>query len=111
KLAAAQIMRGIRGRQSQRTLARRLGYMANPVRDWEAGRRFPTAAEALRAAEVCGVDVIQAFARFRQKSSGRLTSVDEQCVADWLDESRGATTVTTLARRTGHSRYSIGRWL
>ena len=44
---ASEFLRAIRGGRSQRALARRLDYRANPITDWEHGRRFPTAEEAL----------------------------------------------------------------
>lgn len=61
--AAQQFLRALRGKRSQRAFARRLGYRGNPMTDWEHGRRYPTAQEALRAAARVNIDVRAAFAR------------------------------------------------
>ena len=65
-LVAQQLLRAVRGKRSQVAFARRLGYRGNPIADWEASRRAPTAAEALRACELSGIDVAAAFARFHR---------------------------------------------
>ena len=62
--AASQFLLALRGGRSHRALARRLGYAANPITDWEHGRRYPTADEALRVAKTVGVHVTVAFERF-----------------------------------------------
>ncbi len=100
------MLRAIRGSRSQVALARRLGYRANPITDWENGRRFPTAAEALRACERCGIDVNAAFARF-------LSSVPLQKgeLARWLDQLRGTRGTSALAETMGCSRFAVSRWL
>ena len=49
ELAARQLLRALRGKRSQVAFSRRLGYRGNPIADWEAGRRTPTAQEMLRA--------------------------------------------------------------
>jgi transcriptional regulator with XRE-family HTH domain len=62
--AARDLVRALRGRRSQRALSRRLGYTTNVIYTWEAGRRWPTAAEALRLAERTGVELRAALTRF-----------------------------------------------
>jgi hypothetical protein len=48
--AAAEVLRTLRGKRSQRAFAHRLGYRANPITDWEHGRRStPIAHAAARA--------------------------------------------------------------
>ena len=90
--------------------ARRLGYRGNPIADWEAGRRAPTAAEALRACRRVGIDVQAAFARFHPKV--RLGSLDDsQVLAAWLSELRGSVSNRELAERSGASRHQVARWL
>lgn len=115
--AASQLLRALRASRSQRMLAKRLGYAGNPVRDWEAGRRFPTAAEALRAAGLCGVDVHAALRRFHPRSALVLAvdatapTPDDARFAAWLRDLRGTTAISDLAARSELSRYSISRWL
>jgi transcriptional regulator with XRE-family HTH domain len=106
---ARQFLRALRGRRSQVQLARRLGYRGNPITDWERGERFPTAHEALRAAQLVGVDVSAAFARFAP--SCPLQRSGELLLGAWLSALRGETAVVELAQRAGLSRFSIARWL
>jgi transcriptional regulator with XRE-family HTH domain len=108
KLAAAQFLRAVRGKRSQVAFARRLGYRANPITDWEHGRRFPTAAEALRAAGRAGIDVASACRRFH---SAEPPSADPAELSAWLRALRGSTSLSELSLRCGVSRFALGRWL
>lgn len=111
KLEARQLMRAIRGRRSQEAFSRRLGYTSNPVADWEAGRRFPTAAEAIRACRLSGIDVDAALERFRPEEAAAIGEGDDAGVASWMDAVRGKTAVKEVAARVGRSRYAVARWL
>lgn len=110
-VAARQLVRAIRKKRSQEAFSRRLGYTSNPVADWEAGRRFPTAAEFVRAARLSNVDVDGAIARFRPEEAASFGEGDDAGVAAWLDALRGAQTVADVATRTEISRYAVARWL
>jgi hypothetical protein len=109
KLASSQFLRALRGSRSQVQLARRLGYRANPITDWERGERFPTAEEALRVAKLSGVNVQACFARFSA------TPLEEGAagfeLASWLSALRGMTPLSELSARSGASRFSVARWL
>jgi transcriptional regulator with XRE-family HTH domain len=108
--AASQFLRAIRGSRSQVAFARKLGYRGNPITDWERGTRFPTAEEALRAAERSRIDVVAAFARFSPQL--QLGTAGTAVVLDrWLSELRGTASVSEIAERCGLSRFSISRWL
>ncbi len=72
--------------------------------EWEAGRRFPTAAEALRACRVAGVDVDRAFAAFPP-------GIQPDRVGAWLDALRGDRPVVDVARAAGRSRFAVARLL
>jgi transcriptional regulator with XRE-family HTH domain len=112
KTTASELLRALRAHRSQAQLARRLSYKSNPISDWEAGRRFPSAAETLRVASRTGVAVATAAERFHTLTDGQLPDEpSDQDVAAWLDALRGNTPVVELARRMDKSRYSIGRWL
>jgi transcriptional regulator with XRE-family HTH domain len=105
-----EFLRALRGRRSQVQWARRLGYKGNPITDWERGDRFPTMAEALRAAALSGVDVLAATARFTpavplQRSGAELA------LAEWLSALRGSTSLAELAASSGFSRFAVSRWL
>ena len=114
EIIARQLVRAVRGRRSQLALSRRLGYRTNAVYKWEAGRDFPTAATFFGALARAGIDPIQVVERF---AHGRPPWLEEagpdspRGVALWLQEQRGGTSILALARRTGFSRFAIGRWL
>lgn len=107
---ACQFLRALRGKRSQQALARRLGYRGNPLTDWEHGRRFPTAREALRAAGLVGVDVSAALLAF---APGAPLSFDRRgpLLGPWLTVLAAGITITELSARSGLSRFAIGRWL
>ena len=109
QLAARQLLRAIRGKRSQRALARRLGYRSNPVANWETGRRFPTARETLRICRRAGIDVQAAFMRFLPAAAA--TREVERDLAGWLRDVKGAAAILSVAERSGVSRFALGRWL
>lgn len=108
--AASQFLRALRGSRSQKAFAKRLGYKGNPITDWEHGRRYPTAREALRAALMVNVDVDRALSAFHSAmppSRGRLGHE----LGPWMESVRGGTPISTLAARMGRSRHALSRWL
>lgn len=110
ELEAAQFLRALRGRRSQTAFARRLGYRGNPITNWERGKRFPTAVEVLRCAELLKRDVAGALRRFspnvRVERHEGLYRLDA-----WLDALRADTSIQALAAQSGFSRFSVRRWL
>jgi transcriptional regulator with XRE-family HTH domain len=109
--AAAEVLRALRGKRSQRAFAHRLGYRANPITDWEHGRRFPTAVEALRAAHLAGVNVTRAFTEFHNARPPEADSERRFVLAPWLTAIRGTTPIAHAAARAGCSRFAMARWL
>jgi transcriptional regulator with XRE-family HTH domain len=107
---ASQVLRALRGKRSQIGFSRRLGYRSNVACDWEASRRFPTAAEALRAARRIGRDVHGAFAAFQPACASALGEAPPYQVHTWLRELAGSMAVAELAARSGISRFAIARW-
>ena len=75
--------------------------------DWEAGRSFPTAEEALRACGRTGIDVPGAFARFHPAAAPALA----EGPSAWLEALRGRTGLVEVAARVGRSRFAVSRWL
>ncbi|HLU67842.1 MAG TPA: DUF4423 domain-containing protein [Kofleriaceae bacterium] len=112
---ARGVMRALRGRRSQVAFSRRLGYSTNVAYAWEAGRRFPTAAEMLRAATLVRVDVRGALSPFFYRAlPDSLVHQDPTSrgfVAALLRELRGSVPMQHLAERTGLSRSAISRIL
>lgn len=111
---AKEFLRQLRGRRSQVAWSRRLGYRSNVAYTWESGRRWPTAAETLRAASRDRIDVEGSIERFFNRRPAWLDEVEPtspECVAHLLEEVRGNTSITDLARRAGLSRYRVTRWL
>lgn len=111
ELTASQFLRALRGKRSQLAFSRRLGYRSNVACDWEAGRRFPTAARTLRNCAVLRLPVDAALAAFQPACLPALRDGKRFRPGRWLDVLRGGTSVATLALRTGYSRYAIARWL
>lgn len=109
--ASAQILRSLRRNRSQIAWARKLGYRANPVTDWECGRSFPTAEEALRIAERAGVDVARVFAEFDQNVRLTTSSDGTYDVGAWLQTLCTGKPIASLAKELGCSRSSVSRWL
>ncbi|HVK71676.1 MAG TPA: helix-turn-helix transcriptional regulator [Kofleriaceae bacterium] len=112
---ARGVMRALRGRRSQTAFSRRLGYATNVAYAWEAGRRFPTAAEMLRAAARAGVDVRRAltpfFYRHLPDDLAQLEPTSPTFVAALLRDLRGPAPMQGLAERTGLSRSAVSRIL
>lgn len=107
---ARELLKALRGPRSQVAFARRLGYKGNPVADWEAGRRFPTALEALRAYEKLAGNAEEPFGRFHpsipaRRSDGTLD------LASWLSALRGSASARDIAARAKLSRHQVSRWL
>lgn len=111
---ASELLRALRGRRSQPAFSRRLGYRSNVAYTWESGRRFPTAAVFLRAAERTGVDLRQAYIAFFQVSRPFMDDAPLSAptqVAALLNDMRGGLAVTEVAARAGKHRVSVSRWL
>lgn len=111
---ARQFLVALRGQRSQVAWSRRLGYRSNVAYAWESGRRWPTAAEAFRACERAGIDVRAALSRFFGRAPTWLATSDPTTaigVARLLEELRGPTSVTDLAKQSGLGRSSLSRWL
>jgi hypothetical protein len=109
-----EFVRALRGRRSQAALSRRLGYRTNVVYAWESGRNFPTAADALRMARACGVNVLEALSEFYRRKPAfaeRVDVVSPEGSTALLDDLRGRTSVVDLARAAGKSRFAVARWL
>ena len=111
---AAELMRALRGRRSQLGWSRRLGYRSNVAWAWEHGRRWPTAAEAMRACVRAGLDLNDALTRFYGRRPSWLDGHDPTTtagVAAFLADLKGSASITDLALRSGLSRFSWTRWL
>jgi transcriptional regulator with XRE-family HTH domain len=111
---ASDFLRAIRGRRSQAAFSKRLGYRTNVAYLWEAGRSFPAAADALAAAARAGIDVKAAVSRFYLRHPDWLDQVDpttRQGIACLLNDLRGRTGITELAKAAGKSRFAVARWL
>lgn len=111
---AREFLVALRGTRSQVAWSRRLGYRSNVAYSWEAGRRWPTAAETLRACRRSGIDVEAAITTFYGEPPSWLGELDvatPEGVARLLDDMRGQTSVTALSARADIGRYSVARWL
>ncbi|HEX6244694.1 MAG TPA: helix-turn-helix transcriptional regulator [Polyangiales bacterium] len=111
---AAEWLRALRGKRSQRAFAQRLGYRSNVLSRWESGSAFPTAAEAMDVARQSGVDVracLQRFFRVDRPFLQHTNPCRRAGMVALLTDLRGATPIQQLARQTGYTRFQISRWL
>jgi hypothetical protein len=114
ELLAAQWLRAMRGKRSQRALSRRLGYRTNIAYRWESGRCWPTASNAMRALKKLGWNLQEALIRFEGRSASwakRCDLTTREGIVTLLDELRQRVPVVAIARVTGHSRFAVARWL
>src|SRR5262245_21153082 len=111
---AADFLRALRGKRSQRALSRRLGYRTNIAYTWESGRSFPTAARTFAVAERVGIDVRSAIGAFFGTPPawvGESAPATREGVARLLAELRGRQSIVDIARAVGKSRFATARWL
>jgi DNA-binding phage protein len=110
---AAEWLRFIRGKRSQRGFSKRLGYSSNIAYRWEAQVCFPTAAETFALVDSSGKRNRHALAAFFGSASD--SSAEDLAtrvgIAQLLTRLRGKTPLVELAKRSGHSRFAIARWL
>lgn len=111
---AAEFLRALRGKRTQRAACRKLGANSNVVHQWERGNSFPSASKALWAASRLGVDVRAALGEFYRVPPAWLAASDPftpEGIGALLDDLRGSTSIVELARYSGKSRFAIARWL
>jgi uncharacterized protein DUF4423 len=111
---AAEFLRALRGKRTQRAVCRKLQARSNVVHQWERGHSFPSAAKTLWVAAKLGVDVIAALSEFYRVPPPWLSTTDlftAEGIGVLLDDLRGGTSIATLARYSGKSRFAIARWL
>jgi transcriptional regulator with XRE-family HTH domain len=111
---AAQFLRALRAHRSQVQWSRWLGYKSNVAYTWESGRRWPTAAETMRAAGRAGIDVRAALTRFYGREPPWLADhapESAEGVASLMRDLKGQLSTVELAARVGASRYAVARWL
>jgi len=111
---AADWLRFLRGKRSQRAFSNRLGYGSNIAYRWESQICFPSAAQAFALAARFTPREQKPLAGFLGASPSELPELDlgsRAGIAELLRALRGKTKVVELARRSGLSRFSIARWL
>jgi transcriptional regulator with XRE-family HTH domain len=111
----AELIRAWRGPRTLAAFSRRLGSRSSSlVQNWEAKRRWPTAARALWCAERAGVDVCEALAKFYGRPPswlGHVAPSTPQGVVALLSDWLGSTSIQAIAERTSRSRFAVSRWL
>jgi transcriptional regulator with XRE-family HTH domain len=86
-----------------------MGFAANPVRTWEAGRRVPTVLQVLHLARVVGVTPETSFAKFHPPTAP--DALDHETLTQWMVAQQGGTSINQLAERSGLSRFAVSRAL
>jgi len=111
---SSEWIRALRGKRSQASFSRRLGYASSVVHRWESGAAWPTAARFLEACERSGKNLAAAYATFFWRAPSWLRAhapSSPEAVAALLRQLRGKTKNNVLAEASGYSRYSIARWM
>ena len=111
---AADFLRALRGRRSQRSLSRRLGYRTNIAYRWESRRCWPTAAKVFQALARLGHTPLIKLRAFYVNEPNWLRShahASPALVRDMLEDLRGCTSLVNLSDRSGYSRFRLARWL
>jgi hypothetical protein len=114
ELLAVDWLRALRGRRSQRTHSKRLGYKSNIAYRWESGHCWPTANTVLQMLKRMKVDVRAAIVRFYASEPTWLQDCEpasREGAARLLDDLRGGISIVQLAASSGFSRHQIARWL
>ena len=107
---AAELLRYLRGRRSQRAFSQRLGYKSNIAFRWESGRCYPTASQTFHIARETGADVhTQTQAFLSGHAAPDLTT--PQGVAAFLQSLRGGRRLVEIASTLGQNRFAVARWL
>jgi hypothetical protein len=111
----SELIRAWRGPRTLAAFSRRLGSRSSSlVQNWEAKRRWPTAARALWCAERAGVDVCEGLRKFYGRAPswlGHLAPSTPQGVVALLSDWLGSTSIQAIAQRTSRSRFAVSRWL
>lgn len=111
---SAELIRAWRGQRSLAAFSRRLGSSGGMVHNWEAKRRWPTAARALDCAERVGIDTNAALEKFYgRKPAWQATTkaATPEGVVRFLGDWTSQIPVTSIADKVGCSRHAVGRWL
>src|SRR5262249_38322948 len=111
---AADWLRFIRGKRSQRGFSKRLGYRSNIAYRWESELCFPTAAETFALARrnaSADASALDAFFGSTGSGLGEIDLSKRRGVARLMSDLRGKTALIELAKRSGYSRFSVARWL
>lgn len=114
RLVASQWLRQLRGRRSQVAFSRKLGYQSNIAYRWETGRCWPNAVDTLAMIDKYGTNVTEGLKAFYGKQPPWLLEnepISRAGVAAFLDDLRGQSSITDVARRARVSRFAVGRWL
>jgi transcriptional regulator with XRE-family HTH domain len=106
-----ELVRTLRGPQSQTAMSRRLGHRSNVFYAWESGRRFPSASELFRLAHKRRADVAAALAAIGVRDPDRVDVRTPAGIAALLADVRRDVRINDIAARTGESRFMVSRWL
>lgn len=98
-----QLIKTLRGTQSQRTLSRRLGYKSNVVYHWESGRRSPTTLQMFEVLELVSPE------KFQRSSVARIR--EPRQLGKYMDDLAPAFHHSDVGDIVDRSTQTIRRWL
>jgi transcriptional regulator with XRE-family HTH domain len=113
-IMAAELVRAVRGKRTQRQIGKKAGFSSNVVYSWEAGRSNPAASVFFRMAAVGRSDLFDNIDRFaasyvRAFEARQLTKPEG--VAQFMRELAADVPIASLARDLDLDRTTVTRWL
>lgn len=111
---AAELVRAIRGKRTQRFLGRKVGFSSNVLYSWEAGRSHPVASAFFRLAFIGNGGLPSRINRFTSSHSPALDArvlATAEGIALLMRELAADEPIAALARDVGADRTTMTRWL
>lgn len=110
---AVELVRELRGKRSRAEFSRRAGYRSNIAQRWEARRGWPTASTFLTLQHRLRPQKeswLERFFKLRPSWLGSCEAHSADAVAHFLRQLRGNASVSVIAARCGHNRFTVARW-
>jgi DNA-binding transcriptional regulator YiaG len=110
---ASELLRHLRGKRSQVSFSRRMGYSTNTAHSWETGKRFPGASAFLGFALKLRPEVNAAIVAFpeRPRSLHGVDLTRREGLAALLRVLRGDFAINEIGATIDVNRATISRWL
>jgi len=109
-----QLVRSLRGEQTQSAASKSLGFGSNVIYAWETGRRAPELSRLIRLAELSDSSIHRRLRAFFKSPAARLRSArlsTPRGVQFFIEELIGNSVRSEVAEKAGVDRTTLTRWL